>query len=58
MRSILKLEIRFVYVKRRFFYMADGNIPIQIDELENMIEGEFLDSEFDRGRYATHASIY
>ncbi len=58
MRSILKLEIRFVYVKRRFFYMADGNIPIQIDELANMIEGEFLDSEFDRGRYATDASIY
>ena len=58
MRSILKLEIRFVYVKRRFFYMADGNIPIQIDELANIIEGEFLDSEFDRGRYATDASIY
>ena len=36
MRSILKLEIRFVYVKRRFFYMADGNTPIQIDELANI----------------------
>ena len=38
--------------------MADGSIPIQINDLSGIIEGEFLDSEFDRGRYATDASIY
>ena len=38
--------------------MADGSIPIQLNDLSSIIEGEFLDSEFDRGRYATDASIY
>ena len=42
----------------RVFYMADGSIPIQLNDLSGIIEGEFLDSEFDRGRYATDASIY
>ena len=36
----------------RVFYMADGSIPIQLNDLSDIIEGEFLDSEFDRGRYA------
>ncbi|MDA9190105.1 FAD-binding oxidoreductase [Alphaproteobacteria bacterium] len=38
--------------------MADGSIPFQLDDLKNMIEGDFLDNQFDRGRYATDASIY
>ena len=38
--------------------MADGSLPIQLNELENIIEGDFLDSQFERGRYATDASIY